>query len=317
MKYVDRDNFRRLTGLGRDMAQFIDDAISGGIDDVNAAFDGRCDVYVERREYDGIVRASTIPWPIDTSTNDCYPMLIIALVDAVGAVDIITLHLFLISRTWNATKKYCLYVHSLFDPSHPDKSLMYAGITKRDWRTRWTEHLRSAKNQSHYLFHEAIRQHYGKPGSVTRHMIFLHNMSENEALKEEEKYVAEHTLYPLGLNMVPGGNAGLAYLRHIGAIGNHERVAPDDRQDVINRFFERTSRKGLPNPLAAANWLNADYAEKVMCAGDDRLKPQQIRDARFLSSLGHAADEIAARVGARNIAQIQRLIAGETYSRII
>jgi hypothetical protein len=193
--------------------------------------------------------------------------------------------------------------------------LEYIGITKRGWRTRWREHCRSAMLGSHYRFHRAIREHEGS--AIHRHSVVACGISEERALHLEERLVENSTLYPFGLNMVPGGNAGLAYLRRIGAIGNHERVAPDDRQDIINRFFERTSRKGLPNPLAAANWLNADYAEKVICAGEDRLKPQQIRDARFLSSLGHAADEIAAQVGARNVAQIQRLIAGETYSRII
>jgi hypothetical protein len=148
------------------------------------------------------------------------------------------------------------------------------------------------------------------------HQIIAHANSEQRAMEMEERIVARDTLYPLGLNMIPGGNAGLAYLRRIGALGKNERIAPDDRQNIINRFFDRTSRKGLPNPLAAANWLNADYAEKVICAGEDRLKPQQIRDARYFASLGQSAEEIMMQIDARNVAQVQRLIAGETYSRI-
>ena len=102
----------------------------------------------------------------------------------------------------------------------------------------------------------------------------------------------------------------------IGALGKCERVGVDDVDAIINRFFDRTSREGRPNPLAAANWLSSDYAEKVICAGPDRLKPQQIRDARFFSSLGQNADEIAMRIGARNSAQVERLVSGQTYSRI-
>lgn len=210
---------------------------------------------------------------------------------------------------------YQVYQHDFLDPQEHKPVGCYIGITKRGWRTRWAEHLRAARSGSHYRFHRALREWYGTSKSIS-HSVLACGLSERQAMAIEEDLVNSDTLYPRGLNMVPGGNAGLAYLRKIGAIGPTERVAPDDRQAVINRFFERASRKGLPNPLAAANWLNSDYAEKVICSGPDRLKPQQIRDARFLSSLGQPADAIAQTVGARNVSQVQRLLSGSTYSRI-
>jgi hypothetical protein len=238
-------------------------------------------------------------------------------IDRNGLREITALPIYLVTNPEYAGH-YHIYKHMFLTDQNGEHlaNAGYTGVTKRGWRVRWAEHLRAAQSGSQYRFHAAIRQWHGV-AKITMHQIIAHAGSERQAMEMEERIVARDSLYPLGLNMIPGGYAGLAYLRRIGAVGKNERLNVDERQDIINRFFERTSRKGLPNPLAAANWLNADYAEKVICAGEDRLKPQQIRDARFLSSLGHAADEIAAQVGARNVAQIQRLIAGETYSRII
>jgi hypothetical protein len=213
---------------------------------------------------------------------------------------------------------YHIYRHAFLTDQHGEKieNAGYTGVTKRGWRTRWAEHLRAANSGSHYRFHKAIKQWQGV-ATTTMHQIVGHANSEQRAMAMEERIVARDTLYPLGLNMIPGGNAGLEYLRRIGALGKNERVSPDDVQNVINRFFENTSRKGIPNPLAAANWLDPSYAEKVICAGPDRLKAQQIRDARFLSSLGHDVEVVAARVGARNVDQVRRVLAGSTYSRIL
>jgi hypothetical protein len=214
--------------------------------------------------------------------------------------------------------RYQMYQHDfLIDgASESIKNACYVGITKRGWRTRWAEHVRAAKSGSHYRFHQAIRQWHGVAKAVS-HAVVAVGLSERQAMAAEEEAIRRDTLYPFGLNMIPGGNSGLAYLRAIGALGTGERIAPDDRQSAINRFFERATRKGLPNPLAAANWLDASYSERVICSGPDRLKAQQIRDARFFASMGQDAAQIAPQVGARNIAQIERVLSGSTYARIV
>jgi hypothetical protein len=191
----------------------------------------------------------------------------------------------------------------------------YIGVTKRGWRARWQEHINSAQRGSHYRFHQAIRHWSGRAKSVS-HNVIAAGQTESQAMALEEKMVGLETLHPRGLNMIPGGYAGLKYLRQIGAVGNRERVSPDDKQNVVNRFFETATRKGLPNPLAAANWCDPSYAERVICAGEDRLKPSQIRDARFLASIGKSVDDIVIEVGARNTAQVKRLLSGATYSRV-
>lgn len=315
MKHLHRDNFRHLTGLGRDMADYLDRALVEAGCDENGHLSGDLTIthLVDTNEW----LATVADHPKFDDGKPTHSLLTIA--ERRGLrVEMIMLPLMLVvTGTKDFSGDHVLYRHRFGAAGTADcKADTYIGITKRGWRTRWAEHVRAANSGSHYRFHQAIRRWQNIDAGVTSHFVMACGMSEQQAFAMEEKMVAAETLYPLGLNMVPGGNAGLAYLRKIGAIGVRERIAADDRQYIINRFFERTSRKGTPNPLAAANWLNPNYAESVICAGTDRMKPQQIRDARFLSSLGQSADTIAQQVGARNIEQIQRLLSGVTYSRI-
>lgn len=216
----------------------------------------------------------------------------------------------------DVTGMFQVYSHQFVTDENGESlptDLSYIGVTRRGWRTRWSEHVNAATRGSHYRFHAAIREH-GECQTM-RHSIIGCFKTEAEAMTLEESMVGFETLHPLGLNMIPGGYAGMAYLHKIGA-SNRIHVSPDDKQDIINRFFETASRKGIPNPLASVNWQNPEYAEKVICAGEDRLKPEQIRTARFLASIGKSSQEIASEVGARNVAQVDRLLAGSTYSRV-
>jgi hypothetical protein len=206
------------------------------------------------------------------------------------------------------------YVHDEAGETIPP-GMAYIGVTRRGWRARWSEHVRSSERGSRYRFHQAIR-HWADRALTVHHNVLACGQTEAEAMALEEQMVGLETLYPKGLNMIPGGYAGLKYLRQIGAAGANERVSADDKQDIVNRFFETASRKGLPNPLAAANWCDPSYAEKVICGADDRLKPDQIRNARFLASLGKSTDDIVSEIGARNKPQVQRLLSGSTYSRV-
>lgn len=314
---LDRDNFRHLTGFGRDMAAYVDSAMLDLHDGVFVV-GGVDTIYITHNRDHNTVSHKTA-WVGHSKHQDPVNIAlhtkITIIVEQGGFTEIIAVPLAMISSV--CRNYYHIYSH-IFQTDQNGADIddaMYIGVTKRGWRTRWAEHLRSANAGSNYRFHKAIRQWHGVARCV-RHDVLEWASTEQKAMEREERLVAANTLYPLGLNMVPGGNAGLAYLRKIGALGKNERVTVDGRQDIINRFFERTSRKGIPNPLAAANWLNADYAEKVICAGEDRLKPQQIRDARYFDSLGHDVNTIAAGIGARNVDQVRRLLAGETYSRI-
>lgn len=330
---IDRDNFRHLTGFGRDMANFV----SQVFDKLESTNWPGCDVFKS------LSKVSSGGYPIgniiihhdrDANTlkynfapfkeppdhilreyDDAVQLTLSIIVHRGDSRECTSIPLAMLSLNW--AECYHIYQHRFMDGTGESlKHGCYTGVTKRGWRARWQQHLYSANSGSHYRFHRAIRE-WGSTAHTVLHTVVGCAPSEQGAMEIEEFFVERDSLYPKGLNMIPGGKSGLAYLRKIGAIGQNERVSVDDRQDVINRFFDRTSRKGLPNPLAAANWLSPDYAEKVICAGPDRLKPQQIRDARFFASLGGDADDIATRIGARNTAQVERLLSGETYSRIL
>lgn len=311
---IDRDNFRHLTGFGRDVLEHVQMALADITKKISPP-PSTGHIHIVYNADEG--RSEYALMPLESESFDqrvCGSLRVFHIKD--GIQNVIAVPLFLLLE--NRAPQYHLYRHVFLTDQNGDRieNQAYIGITSRGWRKRWAEHMYSAKTGSNYLFHKAIRKHHGV-AKCELHSVVGWASSEKQAFELEERLVEKSSLYPLGLNMVPGGNAGLAYLRKIGAIGANERVGVDGKHDIINRFFDYTSRKGLPNPLAAANWLNADYAEKVICAGPDRLKPQQIRDARFFASLGQNADDIAAKVGARNVTQIERLVSGQTYSRIL
>lgn len=324
---IDRDNFRHLTGFGRDVAGYVDTVLDelDAMDPQTIISRAAGNVIIHLKDTGAVTyRFMPLdPYAIkDTPGKSAYESAVInttlgILVDRGGFREITALPIYLVTHP-EYFGHYHIYQHAFLNDQHGNviENAKYTGVTKRGWRKRWSEHLHAANSGSHYRFHKAIKQWQGV-ATVTMHHVIAHANSEQRAMTAEERIVARDTLYPLGLNMIPGGNAGLAYLRRIGALGKNERVGVDDVQQVINRFFENTSRKGIPNPLAAANWLDPDYAEKVICAGPDRLKAQQIRDARYLASLGHDVDIVAERVGARNVDQIRRVLSGSTYSRIL
>jgi hypothetical protein len=188
----------------------------------------------------------------------------------------------------------------------------YIGITKRGWAKRYQEHHRSADVGSPYHFHRAIREWSGKTSET--HQIISCGLSQDDAMSLEEGLVERLSLYPRGLNMIPGGMAGIRYLAQHGfAVGPK---AWENRHVLLRQFATHCERSGRPNPLASALWYDPSYVEKVICGGDDRLKPKQIRDARFLASLGRSVEQVASEIGARNVTQVRRLLSGATYSRV-
>lgn len=317
---IDRDNFRHLTGFGRDMANYVA-CVVGELDKISEQILAGTvgNVIVHHRQDKNELSYRLMPFMDDDPTfvRDLSSVEKVIkgiqlgiIVDFEGFREVTALPMYMILSD-QCRPHYHIYRHAFLDDRNGERieNAAYTGVTKRGWRTRWSEHLRAANSGSHYLFHKAIRQWNGVATSVL-HQIIGHADSEQRAMDIEERLVERDSLHPKGLNMIPGGNAGLEYLRKLGALGKRERCSVDDRQAVINRFHRA-------NPLAAANWLNAAYAESVICGAPGRLKPQQIRDARSFALLGIEADDIASRIGARNTAQVERLMSGQTYSRIL
>jgi hypothetical protein len=192
----------------------------------------------------------------------------------------------------------------------------YVGITKRGWQVRYNQHLRDAQSGSPYLFHDALRN--GSNFNLVEHEVYAAGLSYDQAMDVEEHWVEEMSLYPKGLNMIPGGHAGLRYLAKMNALRPGETGEERDRaiSDAM-RGRPRGSTAGSPNSLIAEHWTNPAYAAAVICNRDDRLSPDQIRMARILSGCDWSEQRIAQHVGARNEAQVKRLLAGNTYTRIV
>ena len=123
---------------------------------------------------------------------------------------------------------YTVYLHVLVTSDGRD--LVYYGITKRGWNLRFQEHTRSAVGRkSHRLLARTLRELiaartqelYGaedeRPklrGLITT--ICATGLSHGEALDVEEAMVEKYSLaskHPNGLNMIPGGAAGLREAR--------------------------------------------------------------------------------------------------------
>jgi hypothetical protein len=206
---------------------------------------------------------------------------------------------------------HTVYTHRIRAPDET-RNLIYTGITRQGWQKRWVQHQRDAKSGSRHLFHRALREY---PNAEYIHRVIAAGLTEDYAMRMEEMW-ADHTLHPKGLNMIPGGYAGLKYLHKLGAIAPRQAVDVDRREEILSDFVARTEREGRPNPLLAALWRDDDFAARVICGADGRLKPNQIADARLLSSFGKRIPEITATVGAKNDAQVKRLLKGQTYSRV-
>jgi hypothetical protein len=118
------------------------------------------------------------------------------------------------------------------------------------------------------------------------------------------------------LNMIPGGFKGLRFL-HEHRLTNKIEISLEERELAIIAFAQRNaSRVGVPNLLLAKLWEDEGFYLKVLAARDDVLTPAQVMEIRRLASEGKDEVSILQSVGARNIEQIRRVIAGKTYRRI-
>ena len=245
---------------------------------------------------------------------------------------------YVVNQSKNFTRQYAIYVHSIcskdvYTSSEvEDFTLNYIGLTKQGWRKRFSQHMSNARSGSPLLFHKALRDHY--VGSrLVAHRVLTVCETEKEAMDAEELFVEGcergefenadafegmnewvfGTLYPKGLNMIPGGYAGLRVLHKMGAMKNNKPFDVEQRDKIL---MSHVQKEGRSNPLLAAHWENEDYATKIICGPEDRLKPHQIQEARTLGFLGREPAEIVKIVGGKNERQIQNLLAARTYSRI-
>jgi hypothetical protein len=191
----------------------------------------------------------------------------------------------------------------------------YVGVTRQGWEQRWQQHVAAAERGSPYLFHKAVAEFLtaAAPGDWERHSIIGCGLSHADAMNLEELVVDQCSLYPRGLNMIPGGFAGIRYLAKQGfgaAVKNW-----DHRHLIIRRFAEHCERAQRPNPLAAALWRDDGYAANIICANPNNFTAEDVALVRLLDSYGKTPIEIAAQLECRE-ERVRNLLRGETYSRV-
>ncbi|MGH6879182.1 MAG: hypothetical protein ACREHV_17620, partial [Rhizomicrobium sp.] len=123
---------------------------------------------------------------------------------------------------------YTLYLHALL--TNQGSSFTYYGITKRGWSLRFNEHTRAAVAQKskrllastlNDLIEARAAELYGtvddrpKLAGLVSAVCGV-GMTREAALEAEERMVDKYSLaskHPYGLNMIPGGLAGLKHAR--------------------------------------------------------------------------------------------------------
>lgn len=224
---------------------------------------------------------------------------------------------YLLSSKHFSKRAFVLYQH-IFGAggSYPNDGFFYVGVTTRSWQKRWSEHKRAIGAGSHLLFHKKYREEMEK-GRLTyvNHKVMAITDDIEKLYATEEFLVEGHWEDKRRLNMIPGGKSGLRYLRENGLLQKSVVPMPDERDRIISIWLNEHPRKGLPAPWVAEKWRDNDWAIAQICDREGRLSVEQVRAIRQLAEK-YSVEEIFARIGAKNVAQVVRVLEGKTYSRV-
>ncbi|WP_342654972.1 hypothetical protein [Pseudomonas sp. F3-2] len=224
-------------------------------------------------------------------------------------------HYLLLPQQW-PDKAYALYQHIFGEGgSYPDDGFFYVGITKRRWLSRWAEHMRAVDKGSQLRFHKKFREERDAGKITYIHHKVMAITDDLEALYSTEKFVIDgHWNDERRLNMIPGGKAGLRYLREHSILAKGEIALPDDRERALGDWLDRHSGQALPSMTLAEKWQDDVWAAAQICSRSDRLSLEQVAAIHDLSS-AHEPEEISDRTGA-TILQIRDILSGKTYTRV-
>lgn len=223
----------------------------------------------------------------------------------------------LLSPKHSLTGAYVLYQHIFGNGgSYPNDGHFYVGVTKRSWQQRWAEHRRAIEFGSNLLFHRRFREEKAQGRITYVHHKVMGITNDLESLYAAEEFLVEgHWQDDRRLNMIPGGKSGLRYLRENGLLRQRAAPMPDDRERIVDGWLRVNPTKGLPAPWIAERWRDNAWAVAQICGRDNRLSVQQVRAIRELA-VAHSAEEISIRIGAKDAAQVTRVLEGKTYTRV-
>lgn len=211
------------------------------------------------------------------------------------------------------------YAHSLTFLDHSGDILnhfYYTGITSRNWLVRMEEHLAEMRGGSNKRFHAAWRAYTGDANVMLGSELVVVNHTFKGIMDWEEEQVDAQMALGKSLNMIPGGFKGLRFL-HEHRLTDRVEVSLEERDRAIAEYARRVGvRAGVPNLFLAELWRDDEFYLKVLAGRSDVLTPGQVLAIRDLAAKGRTPTQIFEVVGARNVEQVQRVLAGKTYTRI-
>jgi hypothetical protein len=122
----------------------------------------------------------------------------------------------------------------------------YFGVTKRNFMQRFGEHLTKAKANTGSLLHSVW---HSLMVNDIKHYPVVQLTGSSSTLKGvyklEEMVVAEHTLTPMGLNAIPGGEAGIKMLHQL-ALLKGRKVGIDERDAAVDALQQQSHDRASP-----------------------------------------------------------------------
>lgn len=211
------------------------------------------------------------------------------------------------------------YVHSITFLDEDGRAIeqwYYVGITSRNWLERMEEHMHEIRTGSGKRFHAAWRAYAGDSKVMLGSELVVLNHSFVGIMDWEEVIVDQHMAAGISLNMIPGGFKGLKFL-HEHRITPREKITLAERDLAIAKYVRTADVKiRVPNLLLSKLWETDEFYLKVLAGRSDVLTPAQVLRIRQLAAEGSDEQAIADIVGARNVQQIRRVLAGKTYRRV-
>ena len=94
-------------------------------------------------------------------------------------------------------------------------------------------------------------------------------------------------------------------------------ISLEERESAILEYVRQGgTRPRVPNLLLAELWRDDQFYLKVLAGRGDVLVPAQVIAIRQLAAQGKGEQQIYEEVGARNLNQVKRVLAGKTQKRV-
>jgi hypothetical protein len=218
---------------------------------------------------------------------------------------------------------------------HKDNMAIYIGITRRTWLERYRQHCNAMCRGSNLLFHRALRGDFCRIGNL-EHIVERAGLTEKQAMEIEESEVEKrslHRLHPSGLNMIPGGYAGIKCVHNFADrtgyrikqelnADNLESVLADVQQASLKKNFKTTNLNRVNDEIARLWREDINYRINVTTNRQNRFSFSQIQAARIWDASGWLKEKILENLQKMdpakkiNMDQLDRLLKGETYASI-